>query len=65
MRGVESKMTEGNIIDDLFDHSIEYRLAICKECQHRVLPSQIKSYLQRAHQIGRKQAKSVAEEVGS
>jgi uncharacterized C2H2 Zn-finger protein len=58
-------MTEGNIIDDLFDHLIEYRLAICKECQHGVLPSQIKSHLQRAHRMGRKQAESVAEEVGS
>jgi hypothetical protein len=42
--------------DEYFEHLVEYALAVCKKCQHSVLPSQIKSYLQRTYRVSRKQA---------
>jgi hypothetical protein len=58
-------MTESSIADVYFEHLVEYALAVCKECRHGALPSQIKSYLQRAHRVSRKQAELAAEDVGS
>ncbi|KAF2742081.1 hypothetical protein M011DRAFT_472485 [Sporormia fimetaria CBS 119925] len=58
-------MAESSIADDYFDHLVEYGLAICKECRYGILPSQVKSHLQRAHRISRKQADSAAEEVSN
>ena len=58
-------MVEENIADEFFTHSVEFALAICKQCRHGVLPSQIASHLQRAHSVQRKQAALIAEEVSS
>jgi hypothetical protein len=58
-------MAEDRVVNAHFDQLVEYALAVCKECQHGVLPSQIKSHVQRAHPPKRKQAKAIAEEVGS
>jgi hypothetical protein len=58
-------MTENTIADDYFQHLTVYALAVCKECRHRVLPSQVKSHLQRTHRIKSKQAELAAEEVSS
>jgi RecQ family ATP-dependent DNA helicase len=58
-------MAESNVAGENFTHLVEYALAVCKECQHGVLPSQIKSHVQRAHPAKRKQAKAIAEDVGS
>ena len=58
-------MAESNVAGEHFAHLVEYALAVCKECRHGVLPSQIKSHVQRAHPGKRKQAKAIAEEVGS
>jgi RecQ family ATP-dependent DNA helicase len=58
-------MAESNVAGEHFAHLVEYALAVCKECRHGVLPSQIKSHVQRAHPAKRKQAKVIAEEVGS
>jgi hypothetical protein len=44
---------------------VEYALAVCRECQHGVLPSHIKSHVQQAHPAKQKQAKAIAEEVGN
>lgn len=38
---------------------------MCKECRHGVLPSQIRNHVQRAHPAKRKQAKAIADEVGT
>ena len=57
--------TKGSIAASLFDHLAEHALAICKECRHGVLPSQIKNHLQRVHRMDSKQAESAAEKVGS
>jgi hypothetical protein len=62
---ISNTMVEGSIAAGLFDHLAEHALAICKECRHGVLSSQIKSHLQRAHSMSSKQAESAAEEVGS
>ena len=48
-----------------FEHLAEYSIAICKECRHGVLPSYIKSHLQRMHRVKHKQAEEIAERVGS
>lgn len=48
-----------------FEHLVEYALAVCKECGHGVLPSQVKSHVQRAHLAKCKQAKLIADEVSS
>jgi hypothetical protein len=58
-------MTESSAASDYFEHSVEYALAVCKECRHGVLPSQIKSHLQRAHRVKGQQAEIVADEVSS
>jgi hypothetical protein len=57
-------MTEDSVAGEYFEHLVKYALAICKECRHGVLPSQIKSYLQR-HRVSRKQAELAAEDVSS
>jgi hypothetical protein len=48
-----------------FEHLAEYALAVCRKCRHGILPSQIISHLQRTHQVKRKQAEVIAEEVSS
>ncbi|KAF2870436.1 hypothetical protein BDV95DRAFT_496593, partial [Massariosphaeria phaeospora] len=48
-----------------FKHLAKYCIAVCKECRHSVLPSYIKSYLQRAHKVKQKQAKEIAKRVRS
>lgn len=58
-------MAESSIAGGCFEHLVEYALAVCKECRHGVLPSQIKNHVQRTHPVKRKQAKAIAEEVGS
>jgi hypothetical protein len=58
-------MTESSVTDKYFEHLVAYALAVCKECRHGVLPSQIKSHLQRAHRVKGQQAEIVADEVSS
>ena len=58
-------MTENSVAGEYFEHLAEYALAVCRKCRHGVLRSQVKSHLQRAHRVKRKQAEVVAEEVGS
>ena len=58
-------MAETDVEFQHFTHLAAYSIAICKECRHGVLPSHIKTYLQRAHKVKQKQAKDVAERVGS
>jgi hypothetical protein len=58
-------MTESSVAGEYFEHLVEYALAVCKECRHGVLPSQVKSHLQRAHRVKSKQAELVADEVSS
>ncbi|KAG9375898.1 hypothetical protein A1F94_013642, partial [Pyrenophora tritici-repentis] len=55
-------MAESTVGGQHFEHLVEYALAVCRECQHGVLPSHIKSHVQRAHPAKRKQAKAIAEE---
>jgi hypothetical protein len=58
-------ITESSVTDKYFEHLVAYALAVCKECRHGVLPSQIKSHLQRAHRVKGQQAEIVADEVSS
>jgi hypothetical protein len=58
-------MTASSVAGEFFEHLAAYALAICKECRHGVLPSQIKSHLQRTHHVNHKQAKLVADGVSS
>ncbi|KAF2023099.1 hypothetical protein EK21DRAFT_20390, partial [Setomelanomma holmii] len=58
-------MAETNIEFQHFKHLAEYLIAICKECRHGVLPSHIKSHLQRVHKVKHKQAEDIAKRVGS
>jgi hypothetical protein len=58
-------ITDRSIAGDYFKHLAAYTLAVCKECRHGVLPSQIKSYLQRAYRVKSKQAELAADEVSS
>jgi hypothetical protein len=46
-----------------FEHLVEYTLAMCRECRHGVLPSQIKSHVQRSHHVKHKEAELIADEV--
>lgn len=57
-------MTDDSVAGAYFEHLVEYALAICRECRHGVLPSQVKSHLQR-HRVSRKQAELAAEDVSS
>jgi hypothetical protein len=57
-------ITEDSVAGKYIKHLVKYALAICKECRHGVLPSQIKSHLQQ-HCVSRKQAKLAAEDVSS
>jgi len=58
-------MAESSIAGERFEHVVEYALAVCKECRHGVLPSQIKSHVQRSHHVKRKEAELIADEVRS
>jgi hypothetical protein len=58
-------MAEKDIEFQHFEHLAEYSIAICKECRHGVLPSHIKSHLQRAHKVKHEQAEDIAERVRS
>jgi hypothetical protein len=58
-------MTKHSIAGEYFEHLVEYALAVCRQCRHGILPNQVKSHLQRAHRVKRKQAEGVAEEVSS
>ena len=58
-------MAETGIEFQHFEHLAEYSIAVCKECRHGVLPSHIKSHLQRAHKVKQKQAEEIAEQVRS
>jgi hypothetical protein len=58
-------MTESSVTGKYFEHLATYALAVCKECRHGVLPSQVKSHLQRAHRVKGQQAEIVADEFSS
>jgi hypothetical protein len=58
-------MAESSIASQHFEHLAEYALAVCRECRHGVLPSQIKSHVQRSHHVKRKEAELIADEVRS
>jgi hypothetical protein len=58
-------MAESSVAGEHFEHLVEYALAVCKECRHGVLPSQIKSHVQRSHHAKRKKAELIADEVSS
>jgi hypothetical protein len=58
-------MAETDVELQHFQHLAEYSIAICKDCRHGVLPSHIKSHLQRAHKVKDKQAENIAERVRS
>jgi hypothetical protein len=58
-------MVETDVELQHFEHLAEYSIAICKECRHGVLPSHMKSHLQRAHKVKHKQAEDIAERVRS
>jgi predicted nucleic acid-binding Zn finger protein len=58
-------IAESSVRGQHFKHLVEYALAVCRECQHSVLPSYIKSYVQQAYLAKQKQAKAIAEEVGN
>jgi hypothetical protein len=58
-------MAEIDIESQHFEHLAAYSIAICKECRHGVLPSHIKSHLQRAHKVKQRQAEDIAERVHS
>jgi hypothetical protein len=58
-------MADAGIEFQHFEHLAAYSIAICKECRHGVLPSHIKSHLQRAHKVKQKQADAIAERVRS
>jgi hypothetical protein len=51
--------------NEYFEHAFEHALAVCKKCRYSVLPSHIKSHLQRTHCVSRKKAEWAAEDVGS
>jgi hypothetical protein len=56
-------MAETSIESRYFEHLAEYSIAICKKCRHGVLPSHVKSHVQRAHKVKRKLAEEIAEGV--
>ena len=58
-------MAKSSVAGECFDYLVKYALAVCKKCRHSVLPSQIKSHLQRAHRVRYKQAKLIADKVSS
>jgi hypothetical protein len=58
-------MAEADIKFQYFEHLAEYSIAICKECRHGVLPSHIKSHLQRVHKVKYKRAEDMAARVRS
>ena len=58
-------MAESSVAGEHFEHLVEYALAVCRECRHGILPSQIKSHVQRSHHVTRKKAELIADEVRS
>ena len=48
-----------------FEHLADYSIAICKQCRHGVLPSHIKSHMQRMHRVKHRQANTIAKRVRS
>ncbi|KAK4965595.1 hypothetical protein LTR66_012134, partial [Elasticomyces elasticus] len=57
-------MAGTQIEDEFFEHLAEYRLAICKECQHAVWPEQIESHVRgKNHKVERERAVLIAERV--
>jgi hypothetical protein len=46
-----------------FEHVVEYQVAVCQECRHRVVPSHIASHLRQMHKVEHNIAKRVAEVV--
>ena len=58
-------MAEADIEFQHFEHLAAYSIAVCKECRHGVLPSHVKSHLQRMHRVKDRQADTIAERVRS
>ena len=58
-------MAESSVAGEHFEHLVEYALAVCRECRHGILPSQIKSHVQRSHHVTRKKAELIVDEVRS
>ena len=58
-------MAETDIELQHFEHLAEHSIEGCKECRHGVLPSHIKSPLQRAYKVKQTQAEEIAERVRS
>ena len=56
-------MAESSVASQHFEHLAKYALAVCRECRHGVLPSQIKGHVQRNHHVKRKEAELIADEV--
>jgi hypothetical protein len=50
---------------EYFKHIVKYQIAVCRKCRHAVLPSHIRSHLQRVHKVKLQQAESIAERVGN
>jgi hypothetical protein len=48
-----------------FEHLAVYSIAVCKEYRYSVLPSYVKSYLQRMHRVKDRQANIIVERVRS
>src|SRR6185369_1205307 len=46
-----------------FEHLVEYKLAICRECRYAVWPDQVEGHLHDQHKISRKKAGFVGEIV--
>jgi uncharacterized C2H2 Zn-finger protein len=43
-----------------FEHVMEYRVAVCRECRYGVLPNHIERHLQHVHKVEHKEAERVA-----
>jgi hypothetical protein len=50
---------------EYFELVAEHQIAMCEECRHGVIPSQIQGHLQRVHTVKLQQAEGIAERVGS
>lgn len=50
---------------EYFEHLIKYQVAVCKECRHGIIPSQIKNHLQHIHKVRQLQAEIIADSVRS
>lgn len=56
-------MSEASIECEYFEHVAEYQIVVCKKCRHAVLPSHIRSHLQRVHKVKLQQAEGIAKRV--